>query len=82
MRMLTVQHGFRIAAQPKTRRELGGGFFSDYADSLKSVQGWRDGDNLVVNYINHPLQGSVSSYIYVQNHPKARIQHSVRYRPF
>jgi hypothetical protein len=72
MRMLFVQHGFRVAAQPKTRRELGGKFYADYAESVKSIQGWEDQDNVVVNYINHPLQGAVSGYIYLQNDPKAR----------
>jgi hypothetical protein len=72
MRMLMVQHAFRVAAQPKTRRELGGSFFGDYFQSVSSVGGWGDGDNVAVNYINHPLQGAVSGYIYLQNDPKAR----------
>lgn len=72
MRMLMVQHAFRTAAQPKTRRELGGSFFSDYLRSVGSIEGWGDGDNAVVNYINHPLQGAVSGFVYLQNDPKAR----------
>lgn len=72
VRMLFVQHAFRVAAQPKTRNELGGPFFGDYWQSVKSVQGWGDGDNVVVNYINHPLQGAVSSRIYIQNDPRSR----------
>ena len=63
MRMLMVQHAFRVAAQPKTRRELGGSFFGDYFQSVSSVGGWGVGDNLAVNYINHPLQGAVSGFI-------------------
>jgi hypothetical protein len=72
MRMLFVQHAFRMAAQPKTRRELGGPFFSDYAESIRSIRGWEDQDNMVINYVNQPLQGAVSGFIYVQNDPKSR----------
>lgn len=72
MRALMVQHGFRIAMQPETRARLGGKFFADYAHSIKAVKGWEDGDNMVINYVNHPIQGGVTNYIYIQNDPKAR----------
>lgn len=72
MRMLTIQHGFRLAVQPGTRRQLGGKFFADYAGSLRAVKGWGDGDNMLINYVNHPIQGAVSGYIYVQNDPKSQ----------
>jgi hypothetical protein len=72
MRALFVKHGFRIAAQPETRRRLGGKFFADYADSLKAVKGWGDGDNIFINYVNHPIQGGVTNYIYLHNSPGAR----------
>lgn len=72
MRMLMVQHGFRIAAQPETRARLKGKFFADYADSLKAVKGWEDGDNMIINYINHPIQGGATNYIYIHNDPKSR----------
>jgi hypothetical protein len=72
MRALFAQHGFRIAFQPETRARLGGKFFSDYAHSIKAVKGWEDGDNVVINYINHPLQGGATNYIYIHNDPKAR----------
>ena len=72
MRALMLQHGFRIAAQPKTRQYLGGKFFPDYVDSIKGVKGWEDGDNVIVNYFNHPVQGSVTNYIYINNHPRYR----------
>ena len=31
-----------------------------------------DGDNVVINYINHPLQGGATNYIYIHNDPKSR----------
>jgi hypothetical protein len=72
MRFLFVQHGFRIVAQPKTRARLGGPFFADYADSVKALSGWGDGDNWFINYVGHPMQGAMSGYIQVQNDPEGR----------
>src|SRR5687768_9739597 len=65
MRALMIKHGFRIAVQPGTRKRLGGKFFADYADSIKAVKGWEDGDNMFINYVNHPIQGGVTNYIYI-----------------
>jgi hypothetical protein len=72
MRALIVQHGFRIAVQPGTRSRLGGKFFADYGDSIKAVKGWEDGDNIFINYVNHPIQGGVTNYIFIHNDPKSR----------
>ena len=72
MRALMVKHGFRIAVQPGTRARLGGKFFADYADSIKAVKGWEDGDNIFINYVNHPIQGGVTNYIFIHNDPKSR----------
>ena len=71
VRLVFVQHAFRIAFQEKTRSQLGGPFFSDYAASAK-IHGWGDGDPWFVNYVGHPLQGAVSGYIQVQNDPAGR----------
>lgn len=67
---LTLQHGFRVALQPKTRRELGGPFWSDYVQSLKGIQGWDDGDSDLVNYAAHPLMGAMAGQIQIQNDPR------------
>ena len=65
MRMLMVQHAFRTAAQPKTRRELGGSFFRDYLRSVGSVEGWGDGDNvLLIISITHCKARLVVTCIY------------------
>jgi hypothetical protein len=72
MRGLFIQHGFRLAAQPETRARLKGKFFGDYVDSIRAVKGWGDRDNMVINYINHPLQGGVYNYIYIHNSPRER----------
>lgn len=72
MRFVLVQHGLRLAFQPFTRKRLGGPFFRDYADSLKSLSGWGDGDPWFINYVGHPLQGAVTGYVEVQNDPATR----------
>src|SRR5262245_13054996 len=41
LRLLLVEHTTRIAFQSKTRRELGGPFFSDYLRSLRVPVGRR-----------------------------------------
>lgn len=65
--MLGVQHGFRVATEPKTRANLGGAFFPGWYRSLTNLHGWSDGDGFLVNYVGHPLQGSSSAYVWVQN---------------
>lgn len=72
MRFLFIEHGFRILMQPGTRGRLGGPFLADYADSVGSLSGWRDGDNWFLNYVAHPMQGTMSGYIQVQNDPEGR----------
>jgi len=72
MRALLLEHGFRFAVQPFTRKRLGGPFFKDYAESVKALSGWGDQDPWIINYVAHPLQGAVLSYIQVQNDPAGR----------
>lgn len=67
---LWIEHGFRFLTEPGTRDELRGPFFKDWFRSVKNTRGWRDGDPFIVNYIGHPMQGSVTNYIFVHNDPK------------
>lgn len=67
---LMIEHAFRIAKEPTTRKELAGPFFTDYVDSVKGLGGWGDGDEFYVNYIGHPMEGAVSGFIEVQNDPR------------
>ena len=71
MLLLTVQHGVRLG-QEKTHTALDGPFFSDYAESVKGLSGWRDGDDAFTNYWMHPLQGAITSFIQIQNDPVGR----------
>ena len=49
-------------------------FWHDYFASLKewNWRRWNDGDDFLVAYIAHPMQGSVTSFIEIQNSPKQR----------
>jgi hypothetical protein len=69
---LALQHGYRFGTQEKTRRNIRGPFFRDYADSLKGFSGWHDGDEWVANYLGHPLQGAVYGFTYLNNHTRER----------
>lgn len=65
---LAVQHGYALT-QPKTRRDLRGSFFRDYARSVRSLHGWGDGGKFFTNYVAHPMQGSLMGFVQVQNDP-------------
>ncbi|MBM3787676.1 MAG: hypothetical protein FJW30_25250 [Acidobacteria bacterium] len=69
----SFQHSFRLATEPGTRRGMKGPFLNGYFDSVGNMHGWGDGDPFLVNYVGHPMQGSVSGYIYLQNNPKERV---------
>ncbi len=68
---LSVQHGYAFT-QPKTRRAIKGKFFKNYIDSVKSLHGWEDGGRFFTNYIAHPMQGSLTGFIQIQNDPAGR----------
>ena len=68
------QHGYALIFQEKTRRALKGPFFRDYWKSIKGVRGWSDENRFFTNYIAHPMQGSFTGFIFVQNHDRAKKQ--------
>ena len=70
---LGIQHGFRMK-QEKTRSELGGKFFPDWANSVKNLRGWEDGDGFFTNYVAHPLQGGLMGRIFINNSDRAKKQ--------
>src|SRR3954454_10378968 len=69
--MLASQHALRMV-QPKTRRELGGPFVSDYFESVSTIHTWNDPDSILTNYVGHPMMGAVAAYIQIFNDPPAR----------
>jgi hypothetical protein len=44
LKLLSLEHGSRIAFQEKTRRELGGPFWGDYRRSVRVPRQWQDTD--------------------------------------
>ena len=70
MFFLAIEHAFRIGTEEGTRADLKGPFFKDYFRAVRSLRGWSDGDPFLVNYIGHPMQGSVAGFIQIHNDPK------------
>lgn len=65
---LSIQHASRVA-QRKTRRELKGKFFDEWANAVDGLGGWGDGDSILTNYVGHPMMGAISGWILIQNDP-------------
>jgi len=47
-------------------------YWRDYKESLSTWinSGWNDGDDPLYNYVGHPIQGAMTSYIQIQNDPQ------------
>lgn len=71
LKLLMIEHGTRVAFQQKTRRELGGPFWSDYRRSVRIPSQWEDDDAWWVNYVGHPIHGSAAGYIWLDHEPRA-----------
>ena len=72
---ISIEDGVRLAADNTLRSLIvEKPFWHDYIASLHqfNMRRWNDGDDFLVNYIGHPMQGSISGYIEVQNHPVDR----------
>lgn len=72
LRLLLLEHGFRIIFQPHVRQELEGPFWGDYRRSVRVPQQWGDGDGWFVNYVGHPIHGAAAGFIFIHNDPKSR----------
>lgn len=72
---LVLEHTWRLAWDPYARYLLfHKPFWRDYLASAGhfDMSRWGDGDDFLVNYIGHPLEGSVSGNIFLQNDPQGR----------
>ena len=69
LKLLMLEHGTRIALQPKTRSELGGPFIADYRRSVRWPQQWGDTDGWLVNYWGHPIHGAAAGLIWLDHGP-------------
>jgi hypothetical protein len=70
-----IENGFRAASDDQIRNLLANKpFWHDYAASIRqfNMRRWNDGDDFLVNYTGHPMQGAVSGFIEIQNDPRAR----------
>jgi hypothetical protein len=75
LRLLAIEHGTRIAFQAKTRRELGGPFWSDYQRSVRWPGAWEDTDSFWINYLGHPIHGAAAGLIWLDHgeHESSRL---------
>ncbi|HEY5174596.1 MAG TPA: hypothetical protein VII95_03410 [Terriglobales bacterium] len=64
---LTVEQSFRYATEWGTRDAFHTPFWPGYLNSVGNLHGWADGDPFLVNYVGHPMQGAVASFIWQQN---------------
>lgn len=64
---LAVAHSFRYATEATTRRELHKPLLPSYFASVSNLHGWADGDPFIVNYVGHPMQGAVTSFMWQHN---------------
>jgi hypothetical protein len=72
-----IENSFRSASDNQIRNLLAHKpFWHDYAASMRqfNMRRWNDGDDFLVNYVGHPMQGAVSGFIEVQNDPNGRLQ--------
>ncbi len=70
-----TENTFRAASDDQIRHMLANKpFWHDWTASIKqfNMRRWNDGDDFLVNYIGHPLQGSTSGFIEIQNDPVGR----------
>jgi hypothetical protein len=70
-----VENSQRLMADPYFRQLTADRpFWHDYFASMKhwDWRRWSDGDDFLVAYIAHPLQGSVTEFIELQNSPRDR----------
>ena len=70
-----VENAQRLMADPYFRHLTADSpFWHDYIASLKqwNWRRWNDGDDFLVAYIGHPMQGSVTEFIEIQNDPRGR----------
>lgn len=73
-----IEDGFRLASDDTLRQVTWTKpYWHDYIASLHqfNMRRWNDGDDFLVNYIGHPMQGAVTSFIEIQNSPtQARLE--------
>lgn len=65
--LLSIQNAFRCATEEGTREAFSNPFFPGYINAVGALHGWADGDPFIVNYVAHPMQGAVTSFMWQHN---------------
>lgn len=63
---LLLENTFRLATEAATR-DSDLPYFHGYLDAVGALHGWSDGDPFYVNYVGHPMQGSVSAFLWIHD---------------
>ena len=66
--LLATQHSLRMV-QEKTRRHLGGPFWTEYVATVRGLRGWNDDNPVITNFVGHPMMGAITGFIQIQNDP-------------
>jgi hypothetical protein len=70
---MAIQQGIMLATDKWSRYQLTHGkWFKTYMKAIAGNDHWDDGDPLIDNYVGHPMQGAITSYIQIQNDPSGR----------
>jgi hypothetical protein len=80
LKLLLIEHGFRLAFQERTREQLRGRFWKDFARSVRIPHQWDDSDSWIVNYIGHPIHGAAAGYVWLDHEPGAPSEISLKQR--
>ncbi len=80
LKLLPIEHGFRLAFQERTRAQLRGPFWKDFARSVRIPDQWDDSDSWIVNYIGHPIHGAAAGYVWLDHEPGAPSEISLKQR--
>ncbi len=74
----SIESAFRLASDNTLRSLLvTKPYWHDYIASLHqfNMRRWNDGDDFLVNYVGHPMQGGIATYLEIQNSPtQAQLQ--------
>jgi hypothetical protein len=71
-----VENVYRLITDANMRRLTADKpYWADYFASLNqwNMRRWWDGDDFLVDYIGHPMEGGVASFIEIQNSPRQRL---------
>lgn len=70
-----IEDFYRLSTDEYMRYLIADGpYWHNYIASLEqwNMRRWNDGDDFLVDYIGHPMQGGVSGFIEIQNSPRQR----------